>query len=378
MRRREEKARGGPPSPRLRRVSPALLGSEQSRLIGAGEGFQSDGRVAFRGEDAAFAGALQVALLDEERFVHFFERFGFFADGDGDGADADGAAAVVFGHDAEHAFVHFVEAGGVDFKELEGGGGDGLGDAAVGALLGVVADEVDEVVGDARGAAGARGDFAGAGLIDGDFEQCAGATDNFFERGGVVVIETRLERETRTERGGEQARARGGADEGEARDREADAAGVGALVDHDIEAEILHRGVEILLDGFRDAVDFVDEEDVALFEVRKETGEVAGFFDDGAGRDANVFTELVAEDERERGFAEAGRAGEENVVEGLAALFGGPDHDLEALDGFCLAGEVGERERTQRGFSGRDGGGEGAGDVAEARGRRGRRGDFRF
>lgn len=350
---------------------------EKCRLVGAGEGVQADGGVAFRSEDATFAGALKIAFLDQERFVHFFEGLGLFAHGDGDGADADGAAAVVFGHDAEHAFVHFVEAGGVDFEELERGGGDGLGDTTVGALLGVVADEVDEIVGDAWGAAGARGDLSRAAGVDGDFQEIAGTVNDFLERGGVVVVEARLKRETRAERGGEEACAGGGADEGEAWDREADAAGVGALVDHDIEAEILHRGVEILLDGFRDAVDFVDEEDVAFLEIREEAGEVAGFFDDGAGGDADVFAELVAEDEGERGFAEAGRAGEENVVERFAALFGGADHDLETLDGFGLAGEVGEGERAERGFGGRDGCRERAGDVAETC-RRGRRRDFRF
>lgn len=44
-----------------------------------------------------------------------------------------------------------------------------MGDVAVAALLRVVADEVDEVIGDAGGAAGAGGDFLGAGKVDGDF-----------------------------------------------------------------------------------------------------------------------------------------------------------------------------------------------------------------
>ena len=114
------------------------------------------------------------------------------------------------------------------------------------------------------------------------------------------------------------------------------------MVDHDIEAEILHRGIEIFLDGFGDAVDFVDEEDVAFFEARQQTSEVAGFFDDGAGGDANGFAEFVAENEGECRFAEARRAGEENVIECFAAFLGGADHDLEALDGFELAGEVGK------------------------------------
>src|SRR5690606_6301668 len=35
---------------------------EKCRLVGAGEGFQADGGIAFRREDAAFAGALEIAF----------------------------------------------------------------------------------------------------------------------------------------------------------------------------------------------------------------------------------------------------------------------------------------------------------------------------
>src|SRR5690606_22448458 len=68
----------------------------------------------------------------------------------------------------------------------------------------------------------------------------------------------------------------------------------------------------------------------------------------------------------EGGLAESGRAGEEDVVERVAAAFGGADHDLQAFDGLGLSGEVAERERAQRGLGGGDGRGEGFGDVTEA------------
>jgi hypothetical protein len=72
-------------------------------------------------------------------------------------------------------------------------------------LLREVADEVDQVVGDARRAAGARGDFLRAAVVDLDLEQAAAAADDALERGGVVVVEARLEREARAQRRGEQA-----------------------------------------------------------------------------------------------------------------------------------------------------------------------------
>jgi hypothetical protein len=61
-------------------------------------------------------------------------------------------------------------------------------------------------------------------------------------------------------------------------------------------------------------VDLVDEEDVALLQVGQQAGEVARLLDDGAGGDADIAAELVAEDEGEGGLPEARRAGEEDVV----------------------------------------------------------------
>ncbi len=49
-----------------------------------------------------------------------------------------------------------------------------------------------------------------------------------------------------------------------------------ALADHDVEPEVLHRGIEDLLDRGREAVDLVDEEDVLRLEVREEAREIPG------------------------------------------------------------------------------------------------------
>ena len=38
--------------------------------------------------------------------------------------------------------------------------------------------------------------------------------------------------------------------------------------------------------------------------------------------------------------AEAGRASEENVIEGLAAFLGGADHDFQTIDRFELTGKI--------------------------------------
>jgi hypothetical protein len=137
------------------RVSPPVpftLRSQQGGLLAA-ERLEPDRAVTFRGQHATLRRALQVTFLDQERLVHFFERLRLLAHRDRNRAHADRAAAVVLGEHPQHALVHFVQAGGVDLQQLEGGRGDGLRDAPLGAFLSEIAHKVDEVVGDTRRAA---------------------------------------------------------------------------------------------------------------------------------------------------------------------------------------------------------------------------------
>src|SRR5260370_23471827 len=92
----------------------------------------------------------------------------------------------------------------------------------------------------------------------------------------------------------------------------------------------------------------VDEEHVALFEVIDDCGEVAGAFDGGAGRPAQIDAEFARDDMGERGFAEARRPREENVVEDLAAHARRLDRHAEDFFDALLADELGNRARAQR------------------------------
>ena len=75
-------------------------------------------------------------------------------------------------------------------------------------------------------------------------------------------------------------------------------------------------------------MDLVDKEDVALLQVRQQGGQVAGLLDGGAGRDANLYAHLLRHDAGQRGFAQARRAVEQDVVHRLAALLRRPQIDL--------------------------------------------------
>ena len=70
----------------------------------------------------------------------------------------------------------------------------------------------------------------------------------------------------------------------------------------------------------------------------------------GPGRDVQVHAHLGGDDAGQRGLAEPGRAGEQQVVDGLAAPPRGLEHDREVLLELALADELGERPRPQPGL----------------------------
>ena len=94
-------------------------------------------------------------------------------------------------------------------------------------------------------------------------------------------------------------------------------------------------------------MEFVDKQHIACFEIRQQTGEVTRFFDDRAAGGLEVRAHRLGQDVGERGFAEARRAAEQDVVERLAALSGGGDGDFEPFLDLGLAGEFGKERRAQ-------------------------------
>ena len=216
--------------------------------------------------------------------------------------------------------------------------------------LGVIAHPAEQIVGNARRAAAASGDFAGALVLDFHSEQPRGAEDNLVELLGLVVIEPLANREAGQQRRSQQPAAGGRADERESGQVEPDAARVWSLVNDDVEFEILHGRVEVLLDRLLQAMDFVDEQHVAFFEVGQQAGEIAGFFD---GRTAGAFevgAHGLGEDVGQRGFAQARGPAQQDVIDRFVALFGGGDGDFQALLDLGLAGEFGEQRWPQRHF----------------------------
>ena len=178
-------------------------------------------------------------------------------------------------------------------------------------------------------------------------EDVGGALDDDGKLLVGVVVEPVDEAEAGAQRGSEHAGAGGGSDEGEFGKLQLDGAGGGAGVDDDIEPEVFHGGVEVFLDGGVEAVDLVDEEDVAPLEVGEDSGEVACFLDLGTGGGVESGADGSGDDVGESGFSQAGRAGEEDVFENVTAALGGSDHKHEPFGDLILSVEVLEAGRPQ-------------------------------
>ena len=164
----------------------------------------------------------------------------------------------------------------------------------------------------------------------------------------LVVLEPVADAEAVAQRRRQQAGAGRRADQREGRQRQGDGAGARALAEHDGQLAVLHRRVEGLLDRAAEAVDLVDEEDAARLQRGQEGGDVGLALERRAGGLDHRHAELGGDDVGERGLAQPGRAGEQDVVERLAAALRRLDEDRELLGDLLLVDEVGEGLRAQR------------------------------
>src|SRR5207247_3086719 len=136
---------------------------------------------------------------------------------------------------------------------------------------------------------------------------------------GLVVLEAEGHAEAVAQRRRQQPRSGGRPDEGERRQVERQRPGSRALADDDVEPVVLERRVEDLLDRARQAVDLVDEENVALPEAGQNRRDVALPLQRRPRDRTEPDTELLADDVGEARLAQARRADQQEVVERLLA-----------------------------------------------------------
>jgi len=321
-----------------------------SFLEGIGGDIESEVFVGGVGGDSALAGAGDEADLEEVGFDDVFESVSFIAKAGGDGFDAGGAAFVGGDEAAEEGAVEGVESEFIDFLDAERGLRGFDGDFSRAMDLGVVADAAEQAVGDARGASAAAADEFQSGVIEGEIQESGGAGEALLDIGEGPEFQVMLDSESGAERGADESCAGGGAEEGEGLEGNVDGFGVHAAIDGKIDLEVFHGGVDEFLDDGGQAVDFVDEEDVAFLEVGEDSHEVAGPDESRAAAGLDADAHFVRDAVGEGGVAQSGRAVEEGVLHGFASLFGGGVGDAEffvelvlpdaVVEGFGAQGEV--------------------------------------
>ena len=197
--------------------------------------------------------------------------------------------------------------------------------------LGVIAGAANQPVGDARSAPGTAGDFQRAFPVAVDFENFRRAQhdDAQFLRG--VKLQPEADAEAIPQGRGEHARPGGGADEGEFGQIQPDRAGRGALADHDVQGVILHGGIEHFLHGMAQPVDFVDKQHVACGQIGENGGQIPRALNGGAAGDSNIVAHFRGDNARQGGFAQAGRAVEQNMIQRLLPGQGGLHVNAEAV-----------------------------------------------
>ena len=101
-----------------------------------------------------------------------------------------------------------------------------------------------------------------------------------------------------------------------------------------------------LVHGQRERV-LLDAGDVVALEACENGRQIAGPLDHGSRGLAQLHPHFCGNNVRERGFAQARRTKEQQVIERLAAAPRGGNEDLQLLTDFFLTDIVGERARPQ-------------------------------
>ena len=136
------------------------------------------------------------------------------------------------------------------------------------------------------------------------------------------------------------ARTGGGTDQCKWRERNLDRAGAGSFADHKIEFVIFHRRIEDFFHHRIEAVDFVDEQHIARFEIGEDRGKIACARQHRPRSRAEIYAQFSRHNLRQRGFAKTRRAGEQHMIQRLTAPLGGFDEDGEIFTGLRLADEL--------------------------------------
>ena len=222
------------------------------------------------------------------------------------------------------------------------------GDAAICLHLRVVPHPAQQRIGHAGGAAGTPGNGQRSCRRQVNIQQIGRAVQNLAQFVCGVVIEAVDKPESGAQRSGEHAGAGSCTHQRELGQIQLYGAGIRALVDDDVEPEILHGRVEVFLNSRVETVNFINEEHIALFHIGQDARQVACFFNLRTTGGVELAPYGPCYDVGQGGFAQTGRPAEQYVVEHITAHAGGFHHEHETLFHLFLPAEFTECRRAQR------------------------------
>ena len=303
----------------------------------------------FRGLPSA-GGAFQEPFLYQERLVHFLQGPRVLADGCGDGGQAHWAAFELLDDGQQDFVVHFVQSELVDVQGLQGEGRDFVVDDTVPLHHGEIPHPPQQGVGDA-GSPPASGGYLLRRLARDFGGQYGGRPlHDARQHVQVVILQVAVDAETGPQGRGQQSAPRGSPYQRERVQLDLHGAGGGPLVDHDVDFEIFHGGVQVFLHHRTQAVDFVDEEHVVLLQVGQQARQVARLVQHGARGDLDSHSQLVRDDCGKRRLAQSRGAVQQHVVQRLSSHLRRLDEHLQIVHHLLLSVEILERQRPQRLF----------------------------
>ena len=171
----------------------------------------------FFGNHTAAWSAGNKTKLQEIWLIVIFNRSGFVASEGGNSRESNWVVAVVLLHEAKHIAVGRVETKVIDFHEIQRTLGDFCVDDAIAIDVGIVANTLENAVGDAWGKAGAGGEELGSIGLDFGIQNSGGASNDLLYLWLFVILKAVNDTKAVAEWTSEGASTSGGADDSEMR-----------------------------------------------------------------------------------------------------------------------------------------------------------------
>src|SRR5690625_1945304 len=230
------------------------------------------------GRHSAPGGALDEPLLNQIRLVDLLKSSPVLPDSRCERVEAHRPAGELDDQAVQDLPIPGLEARIINTKLIKRVLSALPADGLLARNIGVITYPAQQSLGYAHRSAGASPDLKGGFLLQAEAEQFRVAGHTLGKLLHAVVLQMLDDAETAAHGSCNETGSGGRADQGEAGQVKPDGTRGGTLAQDDVYLEVLHGRVEVFFSNASQAVDFIDEKDVAVFECVGENGrQVAGF-----------------------------------------------------------------------------------------------------